>query len=326
MSGTPRGMFAMNGTSGDITDATIRNNVLEPKVAPVYGVPGVRGSALSFNGTSHHLCSDTNNDATCDQDTDFDAGAISFNIELWFKHPVAMSGTDTLIDHTYTNAAVPVYSGGYRIYMNSTGTMSFGIDDDAVAFDDDIITTTLTYNDNQWHHLVAVNTDAGICLYIDGRLAATCDTTLAAAGSLTIANVVLGVGSDCSAGAACATGANFWTGEIDDLYISMGGATTSETLTQLQIRRKYLEGRAALSRSGVSVLAATTFSSTTIGDSGETWTPNQFAGSIVEITSGTGAGQTRRVSSNTSTVLTVTPAFTTTPDTSSNFEIHPEQL
>jgi hypothetical protein len=49
MSGTPRGMFSFNETTGDLVDSTIRNNVLEPEVAPTYGVNGVFGTALSFN-------------------------------------------------------------------------------------------------------------------------------------------------------------------------------------------------------------------------------------------------------------------------------------
>jgi hypothetical protein len=53
---------------------------------------------------------------------------------------------------------------------------------------------------------------------------------------------------------------------------------------------------------------------------------NEFAGSILEITGGTGIGQTRRVTSNTATVLTVSPAFATTPDATSDFEIMPEQI
>ncbi len=325
LSGNIRGAFAMNGASGDITDLSMRNNVLDVKNSPTYGVAGVRGKAMSFNGTNQYACSDTNNDGTCDLDADFSPAAVSFHIEAWFKHSTAISGTDVLIDHTYTTA--PAYAGGYRIFMNASGQMVFGIDDDATAWgDDDVVTSTQTYNDNQWHHLVAVNTDTGICLYIDGKLAVACDTSLLATATLTIANVVLGVGADCSVGANCSTGANFWTGEIDDVNISMGGSTTSDSLTQAQVRKKYLEGRAALSRPLVQVTDATTASSTTIGDSAETWIPNQLSGSVVEITQGTGVGQTRRVVSNTATTLTVTPAFTTTPDTTSDFEIVPEQL
>lgn len=320
MSGTPRGMFSFNETTGDLVDSTIRNNVLEPEVAPTYGVNGVFGTALSFNGSSQFLCSDANNDGTCDVDTDFDPAAISFHVTLWFKHGTTLAGTDTLVSKQF-----PTLGGakgiGYTIEMNSTGNIIFGLQDTAATGTyDDSVTSTLSYADNQWHHLAAVNTDTAICLYIDGRLAVACDTTLAATG--TLSGNILTVGADGSA----AGGGNFWEGQIDDLYFAAGGATTSDTLTQAQVRRMYNDGVQAMRRPSARVTDATTTSTSTIGDSGEAWALNQFAGAIVEITGGTGAGQTRRVTSNTATTLTVTPNWSTTPSTDSDFEIIPEQL
>jgi hypothetical protein len=43
----------------------------------------------------------------------------------------------------------------------------------------------------------------------------------------------------------------------------------------------------------------------------------------VRITGGTGSGQTRRITGNTATALTVGVAWTTTPDATSVFEIFP---
>jgi hypothetical protein len=47
---------------------------------------------------------------------------------------------------------------------------------------------------------------------------------------------------------------------------------------------------------------------------------------FVEITGGTGAGQTRRIASNTATTITVSPAWSVTPSTDSDFEVNPEVL
>ncbi|MFZ1627156.1 MAG: LamG-like jellyroll fold domain-containing protein [Candidatus Moraniibacteriota bacterium] len=320
MSGTPRGMFSFNESTGDLVDSTIRNNVLEPEVAPTYGVNGVFGTGLSFNGSTQFLCSDTNNDGTCDVDTDFDTAAISFHVSLWFKHGTTLSGTDVLVDKRY-----PTLGGaegiGYTIEMNTSGFIVFGIQDTAAtAAYDDSVTSTLSYADNEWHHLVAVNTDTAICLYVDGRLAVACDATLGA--TATLSGNILTVGADGST----ASGGNFWEGQIDDLYFAAGGATTSDTLTQAQARRMYNNGRQALARNSARVTDATTTSTNTIGDSGEAWRINQFAGSIVEITSDTGAGQSRRVTGNTATTLTVSPNWSTTPSTDSDFEVIPEQL
>lgn len=61
----------------------------------------------------------------------------------------------------------------------------------------------------------------------------------------------------------------------------------------------------------------------TITDSSKsaTWTANQFIGSVVTITGGTGAGQTRRIVSNTTTALTVAPNWTTNPASGSTYSI-----
>lgn len=66
---------------------------------------------------------------------------------------------------------------------------------------------------------------------------------------------------------------------------------------------------------------ATAGSSTTLTDSAKAWTTNQHANRALVITGGTGAGQSRRIASNTGTVVTVTTAFTVTPDATSTYAI-----
>lgn len=66
---------------------------------------------------------------------------------------------------------------------------------------------------------------------------------------------------------------------------------------------------------------ATAGASTTITDSGKSWSTNEHAGRSVIITAGTGSGQYRRISSNTGTALTVTEAWATTPDNTSQYKI-----
>ena len=59
----------------------------------------------------------------------------------------------------------------------------------------------------------------------------------------------------------------------------------------------------------------------TLTDSTRAWEVNSFARRMVAIVSGTGAGQYRYVVSNTATILTVDAAWTTNPDTTSEYEI-----
>jgi len=66
---------------------------------------------------------------------------------------------------------------------------------------------------------------------------------------------------------------------------------------------------------------ATAGAATTLTNAAKTWTVNQWANSQVRITAGTGAGQVRTIASNTATVLTVSSAWTTTPDATSVYSI-----
>lgn len=67
---------------------------------------------------------------------------------------------------------------------------------------------------------------------------------------------------------------------------------------------------------------ATAGAATTLTDTAKTWTPGDMDDYIVEITAGTGTGQSRTIQSNTSTQLTVTAAWTPPlPDATSQYAI-----
>ncbi len=63
------------------------------------------------------------------------------------------------------------------------------------------------------------------------------------------------------------------------------------------------------------------FSDTTIGNTALGLLANEFAGGIVRILSGTGAGQERTIASHTATTLTLTQSWTVTPSATSTFAI-----
>ena len=66
---------------------------------------------------------------------------------------------------------------------------------------------------------------------------------------------------------------------------------------------------------------ATAWASTTITNSAKTWTTNQWCNYQIRITGGTWIGQIRTIASNTWTVITVSSAWTTTPDATSTYSI-----
>lgn len=66
---------------------------------------------------------------------------------------------------------------------------------------------------------------------------------------------------------------------------------------------------------------ATGGGSSTLTDTGRSWTTNQWQGGTIEIVSGTGSGQSRTIASNTATVITTSTGWTTTPDATSVYKL-----
>jgi site-specific recombinase XerD len=246
MIGDVRGMFPFTESSGSLTDVSMKANFLEDENAPTYSVSGVRGTGLTFDNTADYLCSDADNNGTCDVDTDYAFTTGSFAISTWFKHGTTAPASpfDVLIDRNAT--AVPAQGDGFRVYMNTSGQMVFGVDDDATwtsFIPEDNATSTRAYNDNQWHHLTAVkNGTSNIQLYMDGELVA--QTTLTATASISDSSTLVLVGAMCSSGANCSVATNFWDGQIDEMTI------VANTLSAAQIKNMYQTGYRALQSHG----------------------------------------------------------------------------
>jgi len=68
---------------------------------------------------------------------------------------------------------------------------------------------------------------------------------------------------------------------------------------------------------------ATAGAATTLTNGAKTWTVNGWTNYQIRITAGTGIGQIRTIASNTATVITVSAAWTTTPDATSVYAIEP---
>ncbi|MFA5776776.1 MAG: DUF2341 domain-containing protein, partial [Patescibacteria group bacterium] len=120
-----------------------------------YGNGGNGSSSLKFDGSGDYVSKSYSND------TELDVGTAGFSVSGWFHHSSTVSGTDTILSR-YS-------SGGYKVYMNSSGYVCFGIDSDATWTPSHTACSSTSYADSKWHHFEAVKTGTStITLYIDG--------------------------------------------------------------------------------------------------------------------------------------------------------------
>ncbi len=97
-------------------------------------------------------------------------GPNTFSLSAWFKTTTTSGGM--LVG--FGNAQTGVSSTYDRhIYMTNAGNIVFGVYPNYVV----AIQSPLTYNDGNWHQVVATLSSAGMYLYIDGGLVASNSTT-----------------------------------------------------------------------------------------------------------------------------------------------------
>jgi hypothetical protein len=193
----------VNGITGTITSATWTNEDL-----------CIIGKCLNFNGSTSKVVG-TYNDK-------LDVSTNPFSVDLWFKHPNTISATQYLLSR---------YSGaGYKIYMNTSGFVCFGIDDDSSWGPDDSVCSTTSYADSTWHQVKAVKTSTpSIVLYIDGKqVGSTGSLTATASLSGSSPTVNIGIDSDGTS--------NAWAGLIDDIKIRNGTRTASQIIADSNAR------------------------------------------------------------------------------------------
>lgn len=323
--------LTLDDTSGtQAQDWGAANTDMAIKGTPSLAQTGVRNKSILFDNTDDYLCSDANADNTCDVDGAFAVTTVGWTLELWFRHSTSLPATPDVIFEKCVTAVPAAATGCVAAYMTTTGAIGVGIDDDASwtrgTTYDITATSSILYNDDKWHHLVLTRTNANdLDVYIDGvpqNLSTGTGLTTTIDGSQI---VTFGAGCVLVTTANCGAAENFWDGYIDDINF-MVGTTTQATLTPAQVRYWYNDARSTVNKRVINVTNATSATSNTITDTGETWIPNEFTGLLVTLTGDTGSGQTRRIISNTTDTITVNPAWSTVPDTTTDFEVDPEAL
>ncbi|MDO8508517.1 MAG: LamG-like jellyroll fold domain-containing protein [Nanoarchaeota archaeon] len=114
---------------------------------------------------------------------------------------------------------------GFKIWMNGSGSVSFGIDDDSTWNPDDIATSSSSYDDNNWHFAYGMRNSTGIYLYMDGQLVAS-DISIAATETLSSDSANLTIGKDLPGSQY------YWNGTIDEVRVWNIGLGDSELLQQ----------------------------------------------------------------------------------------------
>jgi hypothetical protein len=187
----------------------------------------ISGNCLKYDGADDYVSVGDNSKL------DFSA-ADDFSISLWFKRAQITSGTEVLMAKHYSTSES---DGGYKIYMESDGDITAGIDDDNSGFPEDFATSTsATYDDNVWHHIAMVKDGTStLKLYIDGNLIDT-DSDIAANGTLANTDTLfIGIDGDGSS--------NAFEGNIDEVKV-YPYAKNSE-----QIKLDFVRGTAVLGES-----------------------------------------------------------------------------
>jgi len=202
-------------SAGSITNAVWKNEDLCKE-----------GKCLYFDGSGDYVSFSDN--ASLDM-----AASDNVTIEGWFRTPDISSGTRVLVaKHNGT-------AGGYKIYIDSNGYLTFGIDGDSTWTPSDTASTSNTstsLDDNKWHFFAAVkNGTSSISLYVDGILHQT-DSSITSSSLINADSLYIGIDGNGTS--------NGFLGFMDEVRILRSARTESE------IKADYLGSSASTSGAG----------------------------------------------------------------------------
>lgn len=140
-----------------------RRDATYPSSGITYGVAGVlpkrNNRAATFNGSNGSLVVNAAH-----------SNPQTFSMETWFNTTTRRGGQ--LIGFANSTGASPSRHDRH-LYMTNTGQLIFGVQPGATK----TIRSTTSFNDGNWHHVVATLSSTGMSLYVDGALVASDATT-----------------------------------------------------------------------------------------------------------------------------------------------------
>ncbi|WP_375426342.1 PKD domain-containing protein, partial [uncultured Friedmanniella sp.] len=185
----------------------------------VLGAGVTNGAAGAIAGSPDTAATFSGTDTGVAGQTSTETGPNTFSAEAWFSTTSTSGGKIIGFGGNQTTD-----SGSYdrQVYLDNSGHLTFGVYPNAVR----TVTTSGTYNDGKYHHVVASLSSAGMKLYVDGLLQGSDPGT-------TSAQAYTGywrVGGDNLNGWPGQLSSNKLAGTIDDVAIY----PTALTLTQIR--------------------------------------------------------------------------------------------
>ena len=219
----PQSYWAFNeGTTG--TTAADLNGV-DPgtRSAGVIGgvpgaIPGHPGTAFRFVGNSTSFVSTTGTARK---------GPQVFSMEAWFKTTTTAGGKIIGFGNRLTGNST---SYDRHLYMSSNGRLYLGVNPDGRT-----INTTTSYNDGNWHHVVATLSQGGLRLYVDGVERAGNPNIVDASALL---EGYWRVGGDALGTWTGASGGSYFNGDIDNPAIYRVALTPGQVATHYAARNR----------------------------------------------------------------------------------------
>jgi len=159
------GYWELDETSGSYAyDSTAynRNGAIS---GATQGVPGVYGTAYSFDGSNDYV----------NYGTQILFNPNAFTFSAWIKPEPGMNGCRLIAYNPSTNSAITKY---FDIYLSGNGLVWDLFKTGSVW--DGINTNVLL---SEWNHITAIYTGTGCSLYLDGALVGSKSATLAAYGN-----------------------------------------------------------------------------------------------------------------------------------------------
>ncbi|MFF7611576.1 DNRLRE domain-containing protein [Streptomyces lavendulae] len=143
--------------SSDGNQAGVHQNAPALRQSP--GAVGGASTAIGFNGTNAHVYGDRRQSI-----------GSTYSIETWFRTATTQGGKLIGFGNQQINGSSQYDK---HVYMTDDGRLVYGVYTGATR----TITTTASYNDDKWHHVVATQGPGGMTLYVDGAQKGTLNVT-----------------------------------------------------------------------------------------------------------------------------------------------------